>query len=289
MKPAVFEYAAPKTIPETLNLLKERGAEAKILAGGQSLMPILNMRLAQPATLIDINGVADIANIEITDERISLGALVRQQQLIDDPRIREACPILAEAAEFVAHRTIRNRGTIGGSLVHADPASELPAVMVALEAVMRVHGTDGVKEIPAREFFVDYMTTAVEPDELLVSVVVPRDTNEGSGSAFVEMSRRHGDFAIVAVGALAKLDDTGAFSHVRLVVTGVGPTPHLVAATDQLLGHKPCEDAFRSVAKAASEEIDPQDDIQGTAFYRRHLTRGLCKRALRAATDRAQG
>lgn len=285
MKPAVFDYAAPKTIPETVNLLKEHGFDAKILAGGQSLMPVINMRLVQPAILIDINGVDGISGIEITSEHISLGALIRQQQLIDDPRVREACPILAKAAELVAHRTIRNRGTIGGSLVHADPASELPAVMVALEAVMNVQGPNGEKQVPAQEFFVDYMTTAVEPDELLVSVTIPRGVNDGSGSAFVEMSRRHGDFAIVAVGAMASLDDSGAFTRVRLVVTGVGATPHLVAATDQLIGLKPDEDEFKSVARAASEEIDPQDDIQGSVSYRRHLARVLSKRALRAAVE----
>jgi CO/xanthine dehydrogenase FAD-binding subunit len=286
MKPAVFEYAAPKSISETMTLLGEHGYDAKILAGGQSLMPVMNMRLAQPSILIDINGVEDMSRVEVSDDHIVLGATVRQQRLIDDAAIAGACPLLNYAAQYIAHRTIRNRGTIGGSLVHADPASELPALMVALDATMTVLGPDGEKEIPAGEFFVDYMTVNIGPDELLTSVKIPRKNLDSSGWGFVEFSRRHGDFAIVAAVALLNLDDNRALSRARLVITGVGATPHVVEATDQYLGQQLNEDGIKAIAKAAANELDPQDDIQGTSSYRRRLARVLSKRVLNAALER---
>jgi aerobic carbon-monoxide dehydrogenase medium subunit len=288
MKPAPFDYQSPESISEALELLSEHGYDAKILAGGQSLMPVMNMRLLQPRVLIDINRIPDLDGVEASDGTLTLGALVRQQRLVDDGGIETAAPLLAESAHHIAHRTIRNRGTVGGSLAHADPASELPAVAVALDAEMTIRSLKGERRLPARDFFLDYLTTALEPDELLTSMAVPATRADATGTAFFEVSRRHGDFAVVAVAVVVSLGENHAVSRARLVITGVGPAPHLVSATDALLGQELSDEAIAMTARDAAREIDPQSDVQASAQYRRHVARVLSERALRTAAERAQ-
>ncbi|MDI3339243.1 MAG: xanthine dehydrogenase family protein subunit M [Sphaerobacter sp.] len=288
MKPPVFDYRAPVSVEETQQALAEYQADGKLLAGGQSLVPMLNMRLARPAVLIDINRVTELAFVRADDGGLTIGALTRQQALLEHPTVQERWPLLAEATRHIGHRTIRNRGTVGGSLAHADPAAELPAVMLALDAVVTVSSTRGERQIPARDFVVDYLTTALEPTELLRSVWVPA-LPPRTGWAFQEVSRRHGDFALVAVAALVTLDAAGVCTDARLVLTGVGPTPVPVDLRQTLIGAAPSPAAVAAAAEAAQAAVDPPSDVHAPAEYRRHLARVLARRALTTAIERAGG
>lgn len=288
MKPPVFDYFAPTTVDETHRGLAEHQADGKILAGGQSLVPVLNMRLAYPAVLIDINRVSELDHITLDNGRLTIGALTRQQTLLESDVVAEHFPLLAEATRYIGHRTIRNRGTVGGSLAHADPAAELPAVMLALNAELTLSSTRGQRQVPAQDFFVDYMTTALNPDELLQAVQIPTPAPR-SGWSFKEVSRRHGDFALVATAALVTLDEAGTCTDARLVLTGVGPTPVTVDLSTTLIGAVPTADAVAAAADAAREAVDPPSDVHATSDYRRHLARVLSRRALTTAIERAGG
>lgn len=288
MKPPAFDYYAPTTVEETHQILAQHGAEGKILAGGQSLMPMLNMRIARPTALIDINGVAGLDGIGGNGDGLVLGALVRQQDLLGDARLAERQPLLVEATRYIGHRTIRNRGTVGGSLAHADPAAELPAVMVALNAEMVASSTQGKRTIPAHDFFLDYLTTALEPTEVLTQVRIP-PLPPRTGWSFQEVSRRHGDFAIVAVAALLTLDESGVCRDARLVLTGVEPTPHAADLSGTLIGQQLGAEAIAAAAESAAAKIDPMSDVHADADYRRHLARVLSQRALTTAAERAGG
>ncbi|MCW5849458.1 MAG: xanthine dehydrogenase family protein subunit M [Anaerolineae bacterium] len=288
MKPAPFEYYVPRSLDEALALLAEHGYDAKPLAGGQSLVPAMNFRLAQPAVLVDLNNLADLAGIMADGEGgLRIGAMTRQRAVERSPLVAQRAPLLAETLPYIAHPQIRNRGTVGGSLAHNDPAAELPAVALALDARMRVRKQDGERVVAASDFFLGIFTTALEPDELLTEIVFP-PLPPRSGVAFEEMARRHGDYALVGCAARVTLAENGKVSDSRLVFFSVGDGPvQAVAAAKTLRGQRPGPAAMRASAEAASQEIDPPSDIHASADFRRHLAQVLARRALTRAVDRA--
>lgn len=287
MKPAAFEYFAPGTLAEALALLTRHGGDAKPLAGGQSLIPAMNFRLARPAVLVDLNRVAALAYVRAESGGVAIGAMTRQRTVERSELVARAAPLLAEAMPSIAHPQIRNRGTVGGSIAHADPAAELPAVMVALEARFRARSAAGERSIAAREFFKGMLETALAPDELLVEIALtplpPR-----SGTAFLEVSRRHGDYALVGVAAVVTLDRAGGCRAARIVLLSVGDGPVLAAqAAALLVGQAPSDELLRAAAAAVARGIDPPSDIHASAAYRRHLAAVLTRRALERAFERA--
>ncbi len=289
MKPVAFEYHRPPSLDAALGLFAELGGEAKALAGGQSLVPAMNFRLARPGVLVDLNRIASLAAIEETPGGgLRIGAMTRQRAVERSRAVAARAPLLAEAMPWIAHPQIRNRGTIGGSLAHADPSAELPAVMLALDARLAVRSRAGARTIPASEFFTGILSTALGADELLTSIEIPARAPR-SGAAFVEVARRHGDYALVGVAAEVVLDDQGACSSVRVALLSVGDVPVLaVDAMAALAGRAPDAAAIEAASRAAAElDIDPPADIHASSAYRRHLARVLTARALRAAVVRA--
>ena len=287
MKPARFEYAAPRTTQEALALLARHGSGAKVLAGGQSLLPVLNFRLARPSVLIDLNGIPGLDTIEEdpTTRELVIGALARQSDVERAPVVARLNPLLAEALRHVGHRTIRNRGTVVGSLAHADPAAELPLVLVTLEGRVKLANGERERWVTAREFFVSYLTTALEPDELLIEARFPV-LKEGSGWAIEEFSRRNGDFALAAACVTLEIV-SGVVARCAVAVAGGGPTP--VRAPDAeraLTGHELSDAVITEAAALAAAGCEFDSDIHGSAEYRRHLTQTLVGRALSAARAR---
>ena len=287
MKPAPFEYKAPGTLGEAVDYLVQGAGEAKILAGGQSLLPVLNMRLARPEQLIDLRRIPELDSIREQDGRIHIGAMTTKRTIERSALVAERQPLLLEATRNIAHPQIRNRGTLGGSLAHADPAAEYPAVAVALDAEMRAVGPSGERTLAASEFFITYLTTALEPEEILVEVSFPVHT-PGDGWAFEEISRRHGDFAMTGVAVTCALQG-GSYSQVRIVLFGVAPTPvRPLDIEERLLGQPPSETLHAEVAEALGTGLDePLSDTHASADYRRQLARVVCQRALDAAAARA--
>jgi aerobic carbon-monoxide dehydrogenase medium subunit len=289
MKPAPFMYAAPSTLVEALALLVTHGDKAKLLAGGQSLVPMMNFRLARPEYIIDLNRVAGLDAIIEQDATLVVGAMTRQRSLERSDLIRQRYPLLLEAVQYIGHTAIRNRGTVGGSMAHADPAAELPAVLVAYGGSVRVQGPQGTREIPAAELFLTYFTTTLAADEILTEVRFPR-WPEGTGWCFLEESRRHGDFAMVGVAALITLDAERRCTHTAVALTGVDGMPHAVMeATGILVGHVPDEARIAEVARAAAAGVAPESDIHASAAFRRHLSGVLTRRALHQAVECARG
>jgi CO/xanthine dehydrogenase FAD-binding subunit len=293
MKPAPFEYQAPGSLAAALDLLASRGGDAKLLAGGQSLIPVMNFRLAEPSLLVDINKLTDLDFIrrgpdEDNHGSLRIGALTRQRRLERDPLVAEAAPLLHEAMPWIAHPQIRNRGTIGGSLAHADPAAELPAVAVALGARFRLQRAGGDRWVEARDFFGGLFTTALEPDEILTEVAIP-PLPPRTGWAFLEIARRLGDYAQVGIAALVTLDDSGRCREARLVYLSVGDRPVVAREAARLLaGQEISPEAIAAAAdKASRDEMDPAGDVHATAEFKRHLARVLTGRALRKAAERA--
>ena len=287
MKPPPFTYHDPTTIEEALDLLQHYGGEAKVLAGGQSLMPLLNFRLSAPTALVDINRITALSYVQPEAGQLRIGALTRQRTLEFSPLVREHLPLLYEATTLVGHLPIRTRGTLGGSLAHADPAAEYPAVATALEAELVVQGPKGQRILRPEEFFVGYLTTALAFDEVLVEIRFPTPPPT-SGWAFVEFARRHGDFALVGIAAL--LDSEGErCQHARLATAGVGPTPLRLRAAEQILEHDGVtEQSIEAAAVRAAELVEPQSDLHASTEFRRHLTQVLTRRALRQARARSQ-
>jgi aerobic carbon-monoxide dehydrogenase medium subunit len=276
VKAPAFEYFDPTTREEVLDLLAEYGDEAKVLAGGQSLVPLLNFRLAHPRVLIDINRVDDLCHVQ--EER--LGAMVRQRALEG-----AACPLIRQAMPCIGHTQIRNRGTLGGSLVHADPAAELPAVMVALEARLVLQRRGSQRTVDAEDFFVGQLTTALQPDELLVEVQVPAWA-EHTGSSLQEVAIRRGDFALGGAAASLSLDADGRVRQARIVPFGVGERPlRQREAEASLAGSEPSADAFAEAGRIVAEQVEPWDDIHASAAYRKRLAGVLTQRALAAAFE----
>ncbi|HEY7060294.1 MAG TPA: xanthine dehydrogenase family protein subunit M [Chloroflexota bacterium] len=287
MKPTAFEYDDPRTADEALALLAQYGDDAKALAGGQSLVPLMNFRLARPGRLVDLNLIAALSHLRVEAGALRIGAMTRQREIERSPLVAAGWPLLAEATALIGHAQIRNRGTVGGSLAHADPAAELPAVMAALDAEFVVRGAGGERTVPATEFFLGYLTTALAPDELLVEIRVPA-LPPRTGGAFVEVSRRHGDFALVGVAALVTLDADGVISAARLAFTGAAPTPLRAARAEaRLVGERPAEPLFREAGLLASADLEPEDDLHASAAYRREVGGVLARRALVQAAARA--
>ena len=289
MKPPPFDYVAAGSLDEALAALREHGDEAKPIAGGQSLVPLLAFRLLRPSVLVDLNRVPGLGGARLEGDTLELGALARQREVERLPGLRERCPMVVEAVEQIGHPAIRNRGTVGGSIVHADPAAEWTALALALDAELELAGPSGTRTVPARDFFVTFFTTALEPGELLTRVRA-RLPNGRTGSSFLELSRRHGDFALAGVGALLGLDGDGAVADARIALIGVGTTAVRAGAAEEALrGRAPTEEAFAEAAAALDGEIDPSGDIHATAEYRRHVAGVLVRRALAKAAARAAG
>jgi aerobic carbon-monoxide dehydrogenase medium subunit len=289
VKPAPFEYVAPESLEEATSLLDEHGETGKILAGGQSLGPLLNMRLASPEVIIDINRLNELSYIRQQDDHLQIGALARQRALERSILIPRGWPLLCEAAPYIGHPTLRNRGTICGSIAHADPAAELPAVAIALDAELRVLGPQDERMVHPKDFFVSFMTTNLEPNELLVEARFP-PTQPRTGHAWVELARRHGDYALVGVAAVLTLNEDGTCKAARLVYTGVASVPFdAQEAAGLLVDEDPTEDSFAAAAEQVATDSEPGSDVHASAGYRRHLVRVLTRRALGEALQRARG
>jgi CO/xanthine dehydrogenase FAD-binding subunit len=288
MKPAPFKYIAATSLKHALSLKAEHGDDAKFLAGGQSLIPAMNFRLARPAILIDINGIEDLAGIRPSTGATRIGSLTRYRALERDEALARAFPLIGEALPHIAHPQIRNRGTIGGNLSHADPASELPAIAVALRARFRVAAARQERWIEASEFFVGALATDLQADEMLIEVELPLPKPR-TGACFMEIARRRGDFAIVGVAAMVTLGERDKCTEVRLAFCGVGETPvDASSAADILIGHALTEQASCDVAASAQAMIEPDGSVQATADYQRHVAGVLTERALKTAYMRAQ-
>jgi carbon-monoxide dehydrogenase medium subunit len=288
MKPAPFEYHAPETVEEALFLLHNYGGEAKLLAGGQSLVPAMNFRVVQPSVLIDLNRVPELDYIREEDARLRIGAMTRERTLEFDPRIRQHYPLLAEAMPHVAHPQIRNRGTLGGSLAHADPAAELPVMMLALGARMKLRNAGSERWVDAENFFLGMFTTAIGPDEILAEIELS-SLPAGTGWSFLEVAPRAGDYALMGVAAMVTLDEAGRCSHAKLVYLNAGDGPvDAKEAAQGVSGRVPDDDVIEAAAATASErEVNPFGNIHASPEYQRHLASVLTKKALKLAIQRA--
>jgi len=286
MKLPPFEYEAPTTVDEAIDLLAEHLDEASVLAGGQSLIPLLALRLARPEVLIDINGIAELSGVSAADGGVAIGAMTREYVAEESKVIADTVPLLAAALPLIGHEAIRSRGTIGGSLAHADAAAELPAVARALDAEFVVRGPSGMRVIPAAQWFEGYLTTARRPDELLVEVRFPT-AGRGTGVSFQEVARRHGDFAIVGL-AVSLVLSGGVISDARLAFAGVSDVPVRAAAAEDLLaGERPSAELFAEAARLATGDIDPPADLHGSSDYRKTVAATIVRRGLRAAAGNA--
>lgn len=290
MKPPPFKYLAPDSLEQALELMAQYGKEAKLLAGGQSLIPAMNFRVAQPAVLVDLNRITALDYIQTQgDGSLAVGAMTRQRELEFDPQIAARVPLLHECMPHVAHPQIRNRGTLGGSLAHADPAAELPVVALASSARMRAQSSQGERWVEADQFFQGMFTTALQPGEILVEVVFP-PAQAGTGWSFLEASRRRGDYAMMGVAAGLNLDAEGICIEARLVYMNAGDGPIAARqAAAGLAGQPAGPEAFEQAAAAAQQEIDPLGNVHASVAYQRHLATVLTRRALAAATERARG
>ena len=292
MKPPPFEYVAPRSLDDALDVLSRADGETKILAGGQSLIPLLNMRLASPKRLVDLGRVEELSYIAVRDGGYAIGAMTRQRALERDPRIAADLPLLAEAVACVGHPQIRTRGTLGGSIAHADPAAELPAVAICLDARLTIRGPRGARTLEAHDLYLGYLATILQPDELLEAIWFPKAV-PNTGTCWLEFARRHGDYAIVGVGVRVTLQ-ADRIAEASIVVTGVGGTPVRAGLAETLLAgarvderHRIDPTSLRTAVEALRGAIDPATDVQATAAYRRHLAGVLAERALLRACQRA--
>jgi len=289
MKPAPFEYYAPDSLEHALDLINHYKGDAKILAGGQSLVPAMNFRVAQPRVLIDLNRLPELSYIREEGEVMRIGSMARERHLEFDSSIANRLPLLYEAVPFIAHPQIRNRGTIGGSIVNADPAAELPVLMLALNARLKARNVTGERWIDAQDFFVGMFTTILEPDEILVEIEIPFFSPR-TGWSFMEVAPRAGDYAMMGVAALVTLDETGKCKQARLVYLNAGESPTDAKDAVQLLQDKTINDELiESAAATASEkEINPFGNIHATIEFQRHLAEVLTRKALKQALQRAE-
>jgi aerobic carbon-monoxide dehydrogenase medium subunit len=287
MKLPPVEYEAPTTVAEAIDLLAEHGDEASVLAGGQSLIPLLALRLARPDVLIDINRVDELSGVSAAGGHVTIGAMTREYVAEESGTVADTLPLLAAALPLIGHEAIRSRGTIGGSLAHADPAAELPAVARALDAEFVVRGPSGTRVIPAAQWFDGYLTTSRRPDELLAEVRFPA-AGPGTGVSFEEVARRHGDFAIVGLATSLVLSD-GVITDARLAFAGVSDVPVRAAAAEDLLaGERPSAELFDEAARRGTEDLDPPADLHGSSDYRKTVAAVVVRRGLRAAADNAR-
>ena len=285
MKPAPFEYFAPETAEEALALMAEHGVEARPLAGGQSLVPLINMRMAQPSVLIDLNRCPELAYLREEDGMLVSGPMTRQRELELSETVRAACPLIAKAMPHMGHATIRNRGTAGGSLSHADPSAELPGVALALGAEMIAGGPNGRRTVPATEFFFAELTTALEPDEMLCEIRFP-EAPAGSRAAFAEVGSHFGGLALVGVAAQIDLDSAGRCTKAALAATGAGERPTRLSSTEAVLTGEVLEkQSIAEAAEAAAGDVEPLEDLHATAHWRRRAAVAMAARALHEIAD----
>lgn len=288
MKPASFDYQAPARVTEILGLLKGHGPDARLLAGGQSLLPVLNFRLSRPSIVIDLNRAHGLDYIREEDGHLAIGAMTRERTIETSDPVARRVPLLREATRLIGHLPIRSRGTIGGSLANADPAAEYPAVALALDFTMMMRSEGGERAVAAEEFFQGLLTTALEPDELLTEIHVPF-APDGCGWAFEEIARRHGDFALAGVAAQVAVAD-GRVTEARLAACGVGPGPVRLGEAERIVtADGLTEKAIGAAADAAAAAVEPSTDVHASADYRRRLTRAMARRALEQAAQRASG
>jgi carbon-monoxide dehydrogenase medium subunit len=288
MIPAAFDYQSPTSLDEAVKLLDQLGDRAKVLAGGHSLIPIMKLRLAQPEVLVDIGRIGDLRRVEQRNGAIAIGALVTHGEVTRNGAIREGCPLLAETAAEIGDIQVRNRGTIGGSLAHADPAADYPATILALDAEIVAQGPGGRRTIKAADFFTGMLSTALAPNELLVEVRVPT-YGRGAGGAYLKLPNKASHYAVVGVAALARLDG-GRVASLAVGVTGAGAQPVRASAVEQALqGQAPSEEAVARAAESAAEGLDLLSDIHGSAEYRAHVARVFARRAILEAVRRAGG
>jgi carbon-monoxide dehydrogenase medium subunit len=288
MKPAPFEYRAPRTLDEALGILQEHGADARVLAGGQSLVPAMNFRILQPSMLVDLNRVPELTYLRHDGAALRIGAMTRERTLEFDPLIPLQAPLLAEAIGYVAHPQIRNRGTLGGSLANADPAAELPVIMVALGARFKVSSSGAERWVAARDFFLGMFATDLAPDEILAEIEIPALPAQ-TGWAFLEVAPRHGDYALMGVAALVTLGADRLIENATLVFLNAGDAPIIAERSGRLLaGQKSAQALFGEAASLASrEEISPLGNVHATPEFQRHLAEVLARRALSRASQRA--
>jgi carbon-monoxide dehydrogenase medium subunit len=283
MKLPPFEYACPTSVAEAVALLAAHGGEAKALAGGQSLVPMLAFRVASPALLVDLRKLSDLRQIKMTDAGVTLGAMVRWSDILKDQRLRGAHPLLVAAVEHVAHYQIRNRGTAGGSLAHADPAAELPGIVVTCEADIAVVGKSGARVIAAKDFFHGPLMTALDADEIITEIRFPAWPS-GRRFGFCEFARRRGDFALAAAALFYDPDGEGSARNARVGAIGVADVPTRLTAVERVLEGRKIDDAVVAQAEAAaSAAVEPADDIHANGAYRKHLIGVMVERALRSA------
>ena len=288
MKPPRFDYHAPASVDEAVALLARDGGDAKVLAGGQSLMPMLNFRLARPAALVDVNRIAALAYIREDNSTVAFGAMTRQRTIEFSPVVAAKLPLLREATRWVGHLPIRSRGTIGGSIAHADPSAEYPAVLTALAGEVVVQGPKGRRTVKAADLFETYLTTTLAAEELVVEVRLPA-MPAGAGYAFEEFARRHGDFAIVGIAAMIVSRAGERCSAARLATAGAGPVPVRLRAAEEILERDGLgAAAIEAAAARAAELVQPDSDVHASAEYRRHLTRVLTARAITRALKAAK-
>lgn len=288
MKPAAFDYFRPGSLEEALQQLAACGESAKLIAGGQSLGPMLNMRLATPSSLIDLNDLTELAYIRDVGDTLEIGALTRHDQIAESKLVQARCPLLAQAAKTIGHYAIRQRGTIGGSLAHADPAAQLPLIATTLEASIEIVNSDGQRSLPASAFFQSVMATALDPDEIIRCVHFPKAA-ENEGASFQLFNRRHGDYAIVAVAATVTLDGERV-ARARVGLSGVSAVPQACDDIVRPFTGRMADAAWAAeVALAVRDAVSPEDDQRISAVYRKELTQTLVERALVCALSRAKG
>ncbi len=288
MKPAWFDYHAPDNLEDALVLLGDAGIDGRVLAGGQSLMPMLNMRIVTPSVLVDINQIASLNSLQAGPDELRVGALVRHADLMRNPAVREGWPLLAEASNQIAHRTIRNRGTVCGSIAHNDPAAEHPSLLVTLDGTVVAASAGGRREIPAEDFFDGMMSTSLEPGEMVVEVRYPRP-RKGACFGFAEFARRLGDFAIAGAAVMATMNG-GVCEQARLTIIGMGDGPFRARAAETVLAGSTLDAvAITAAADEVRSAVDPGEDVHGSSSYRRHLAGVMTERALEQAMTRARG
>lgn len=292
MKPASFDYCAPRTLDAALRILGEAGADGRVLAGGQSLVPMMNFRLAKPAMIVDINRIDALRHMEADATQLRVGALVRHADLLRSADVRSGWPLLAEGTAQIAHMAIRNRGTVCGSICHNDPAAEHPSMLVALDGVVEIASAKGRRELPAESFFTGLMSNALEAGEMMVGVRYPRPA-PGTSSAFVEYARRLGDFAIGGAAATLTIRN-GVCEAARLTIVGMGKGPFCALDAENALNGRKLSggDGAAAIAEAAAKAaaaVDPESDVHASAAYRRHLAGAMARRALVTAEARSAG
>lgn len=286
MIPSAFEYFAANSVDEALKLLAEHGDEAKILAGGHSLLPAMKLRLAAPTVLIDINPIAELRSISVGD-RVTIGAMTTYASLLNSAELKAAVPVIAEAVDQIGDPQVRNRGTIGGALAHADPAADLPAVILALGGTLTAQGPEGTREIAIDDFFVDMLTTSLEPNELLTAISLPK-TGAGEGASYVKMVQPASGYAIVGASAWVKLNGDGTIAAARVAITGAGPKPtRLEEVENALVGGASSQEAVTAAAEAVGDELELLGDIHASEDYRRAMVKVYARRAILKAIEAA--